>query len=307
MAGGEVAIDGAACRKSPEMKVAIVGARGLVGSELMRQLSTTCDVLALGHEELDVRNRDRVEQVLTRARPALIFNCAVVGVDACQINPKLADQVNLGGARNLAEAASAINADLVHFSSNYIFDGTRETGSYSIDDAPCPVNLYGLTKLAGERAVVAANARSFIVRTSWVFGRGKENFLSALPYRLRCNEPVRAITDVFASPTFVVDLVTRVREIIATQRYGTYHVVNSGVCTFADFGFEVARVLAMQQSAAAGLVEKIKVQDAQLAALRPRYTPMFCKLSAELGFAPMRDWRSALGEYIRSLFGSTLG
>src|SRR6266508_1754386 len=283
------------------MKIAIVGARGLVGTEFARQLSRHHDVLAFGHDELDVANREGVKRVIVREHPALIVNCAVVGVDASEADPLLAHRVNVVGAENLARAASDVGAEMVHVSSNYFFDGTIETGSfYTIVDRPNPLSVYGKTKLAGERAVTATHERSYIVRTSWVFGQGKANFLSTLPNLLRAGKTVRAIGDIYASATYVRDLVKRVLEIVATGRPVTYHVVNGGICSFAEFAFEVARRLGISKSDAPELIETTELRDFNFAAPRPAYTPMYCKVSDELRLEPMRDWRAAIADYIRA-------
>src|ERR1041384_1270738 len=195
------------------MKVVITGAGGLVGAQFARQLSADNDVVSLGHDELDVTNRGAVNRAILRIHPALIINCAVVGVDTSESDPSSAYSVNVVGADNLAVAAAENGADLIYFSSNYVFDGAIEAGSYySIVDRQSPLNVYGHTKLAGERAVAAAHERSFIVRTSWVFGPGKDSFLSTLPAALRDGTKIRAIGDLYASATYVRDLAKRVLE-----------------------------------------------------------------------------------------------
>jgi len=283
------------------MKIAILGARGLVGDEFARQVSLHHDVIAVGRDELDITNSEAFNSLIGNERPALIVNCAVVGVDACEANPLRAHNVNVVGAENLARAAADLEAELVHFSTNYVFDGALSSGFYRIADPPRPLNVYGHTKIAGERAVFAANARSFVVRTSWVFGSGKNSFLSALPGLLRAGKKVRAISDVYASATYVDDLVKRVMEIVDMGRHATYHVVNSGVCSFAEFGFEVAHALGISQSDAVELIETTELRDFEFAAPRPRYTPMACKVSEELNLAPLRDWRAAVVDYVRDI------
>ena len=284
------------------MKIAIVGAGGLVGSEFARQLSTRHDVLSLRHSDLDITNREAVNQEVLNERPALIINCAVLGVDASEHNPSLAWSVNVAGAENLAQAADAVDAELLQFSSNYVFDGERSRdSSYTIEDAPTPINEYGQTKLAAERAVSAAAERCFIVRTSWVFGDGKNSFFSSVPRSLRLALRIRAITDVWASSTYVRDLVPRVMDIVSIRRYATFHVVNSGLCSYHEFALEAARILKISESELTSLIEPLKLSDLQLDAKRPRYTPLCCKVSEEIGLAPLRDWRAALAEYLREV------
>ncbi|HKP46378.1 MAG TPA: dTDP-4-dehydrorhamnose reductase [Pyrinomonadaceae bacterium] len=283
------------------MKVAIVGAGGLVGSEFTRQLSTQHDVLSFSHDDLDITDRIAVERTMRNERPALIINCAVLGVDSCEMNPPLALSVNVNGAENLARAAATIDAEIVHLSSNYVFDGRRSNGAaYTPDDAPDPINVYGKTKLAGERAVKDTSPRSFIIRTSWVFGLNKENFFSAAPRRLRAKQQISAIIDVFANCTYAPDLVARIMEIVSRGSHGTYHVVNSGLCSYYGFALEAARILRMSERDLNELIVPVGVQDLRLRAERPKYSPLSCSTSAKMSLAPLRDWRAALAEYIES-------
>ena len=282
------------------MKVAIVGAGGLVGKEFTRQFSKDHQVLPLTHNDLDITDAQAVRRVIFAEHPDLIINCAVLGVDACELEPSLAWSVNVSGAEYLAKAADAIDAEFVQVSSNYVFDGQRQRGScYTIEDIPNPISVYGQTKLAGERAVSAVSHRCFIFRTSWVFGVGKENFFSSAHRSLKSKKTIRAITDVWANSTYVRDLVMRVVEILSTRHYSTYQVVNSGLCSYYDFAVEAAHILDMSDSEFTQLIEPVKSCEVQRNAKRPPHTPMHCTVSEEIGLAPLRDWRAALAEYIR--------
>jgi len=169
---------------------------------------------------------------------------------------------------------------------------------YTIEDAPRPVNNYGRTKVAGEAAVRAACARSFIVRTSWVYGSGKNSFLCTVANDLKAGRTVRAIDDIWSSTTFVDDLIERMMAIRAIGRYGTYHVVNEGVCTYYEFALEAGRLLGLAHDRIDSLIEITHECDMKRVAARPRYTPLRCVLSEQLGLSPMRDWRAALAEYL---------
>ena len=283
------------------MKTAVTGAGGLVGRHLAARLSAAHEVLALARRDLDITDREAVFRTFATERPDLVVNCAVLGVDECERDERAAQTLNVEGPRNLAEAAADVGAGILHFSTNYVFDG-REEGRepYTQEDEPRPVNVYGRTKLEGERAVRDAAPRSFVVRTSWVYGRGKESFLSSAHARLAAGLPVRAIVNTWANTTYVEDLVGRVEEIIAHRVYGTYHVVNEGVCSYHDFAREAARLAGLSEGDAARLVETAREEDARREAERPRYTPMRCLLSEGLGLAPLRHWREALAAYVAS-------
>jgi dTDP-4-dehydrorhamnose reductase len=279
----------------------IVGAGGLVGRELTRQLSKKHQVSALKHEDLDITDHQAINQRVHEERPSLIIDCAVLGLVACELNQSRAWDVNVDSTENLARAASGIDADFLYISTNYVFDGKRKDASlYTLEDIPAPINTYGETKLAGERAAMSASRRTFIVRTSWVFGAGKKNFFSTVHHSLRAARRTQAIADVWASATCVRDLAARVDEILMRRHYSIYHVVNSGICSYYDFALEAARVLNVSDAAITHLIEPVKASEKQHSVQRPRFTPMRCLVSERIGLSPMRDWRLSLADYIRS-------
>lgn len=272
------------------MRVLITGAGGLVASALVPHFR---DVFALKHAALDITDRDAVRSVVERVRPDVIINCAVIGVDECERDAKLAESVNVEGPASLASAAAELGAAIVHFSSNYVFDGhPAERKPYTVADTPDPINVYGRTKLEGERAVAERAAAAFIIRTSWVFGPGKNSFLSTVARRLRDGESVRAISDTWASTTYVEDLAARVREILERGEPGTYHVVNDGVCSYETFARETAAILAIPEPVIDHLVEVVTEAEMDRAAKRPPWTPMLCE-------PRMRPWQDALRDYVR--------
>ena len=287
------------------MKIAITGAGGFVGKELTRFFSARHQVLALTRHSLDITDGHAVRRIITDARPDLIINCAVSGVNNCEANPSMAHAVNVAGPQSLAEAAVEIDAEILHFSTNYVFDGKREAGSfYTNRDAALPINEYGETKLAGELAVRMSAPKSYIIRTSWVFGAGKEdNFFGFATRALTERKRLRAVTDVRASVTYVVDLIARIDEILALHHYETYHVVNDGDCSYYEFALEVARDLRMSSAEIDSLIEAVTESELQRNASRPHYTPMRCLVSEELGLPALRCWRTALSQYLDGLRG----
>ena len=279
------------------MKVIITGSGGLVGGCLARRLRREHEVVAPRRVELDVTGADGVRRFVEGASPQLVINCAVLGVDECERDPAAARAVNAEAPRILAAAAAGAGAEFLHFSTNYVFDGEgREP--YDEQAEPRPLNVYGRTKEEGERASFEANPRSSVVRTSWVFGEGKESFLSTAHRELAAGRRVRAISDTWASVTYVEDLAARVEELIAAGRHGLYHVVNEGVCTYEDFAREAARLAGLNEEEAARLIETVTESEVKRPARRPRYTPLRSTATAELGLAPLRHWRDALAAYV---------
>ena len=279
------------------MKIAITGAGGLVGSSLQKLLSKDHQVLALRHADLDITNNEAVQQFAAAQSPDVIINCAVLNVDECETDREKALALNVTGPQYLSEAARNCGAAIVHYSTNYVFDGKTEK-LYTINDATEPVNNYGQTKLDGEVAVMEACARSFVIRTSWVYGVGKENFLSIVHKNLKAGKRGKVINDCWASATYVEDLSARTLEIIESHQYGIYQVVNEGVASYVEFTYEAGRLVGLNENQISELVELISDADIKRPAIRPRYTPMSCVLSEEIGLEPLRNWKDALAEYI---------
>jgi len=259
------------------------------------------DVLALKHGDLDISDQSAVQRCVADAKPELIFNCAVIQVDESEQDSAKAQAVNAKGPRYLAEAANRVGAEIVHFSTQYAFQGEPVgRAPYTITDEPAPINLYGKTKLIGEEAVHKACAQSYIIRTSWVYGSGKNSFLCSVHNDLKEGKKVRAIDDIWSSTTYVEDLIDRVMMIRRTGFYGTYHVVNTGICTYYEFALETGRLIGLARRELDSLIEITHERDMKRIAPRPRYTPLRCLLSEELGLPSMRDWHDALGAYVRS-------
>jgi dTDP-4-dehydrorhamnose reductase len=283
------------------MKILITGGAGLIGSNFTRSLAREHEVLALKHADLDITDAAAVRNCVGDAKPALIVNCAVIQVDEAEKDPAKAQAVNADGPRYLAEAARKAGAKIIHFSTQYAFAGEPiGRPPYTIEDEPRPVNHYGRTKVAGEIAVRAACPRSYIVRTSWVYGSGKDSFLCVVHDDLRTGKKVHAIDDIWSSTTYVNDLIDRVMAIQATGKYDTYHVVNDGVCSYYEYALEAGRLLGLTTAQIEPLIEITHERDMKRIAARPRYTPMRCLRSEALGLPPMRHWHDALAAYLRA-------
>ncbi len=252
------------------MRILITGAAGQVGRELAELCERAGDeVIACGRSELDVSDRDAVLQAITTTRPAAVVHAASwTAVDACEADPARAHAVNALGVRNVAEAARRVDAHLVHLSTDYVFDGTKET-PYDEWDRPNPLSVYGRSKWAGEQELAqVGGGDATIVRTSWVCGRHGSNMVRTLLRLADEGTDPAFVDDQRGHPTIVADLVPMLRRLAAERRPGLFHVTNQGVTTW--FGF--ARAVFAAAGHDPGRVRAIST--AELDPPRPAPRPM---------------------------------
>jgi dTDP-4-dehydrorhamnose reductase len=268
----------------------------MVGHSLVEHCHTRGDeVLAQDRRELDIANEREVAEIFARQRPETVINCAAwTDVDGCELDPQRAFQINARGTEILATQSRLVGASLVTISTDYVFDGRKE-GFYTQRDDPHPASVYGASKLEGERRAQLASARTTIVRSGWIFGPGGRNFLATVPERLRRGEHLKAISDMFGTPTYAVDLAMRLRELAEMDLPGTYHVVNAGEGTSFE-GF--ARAASAMSGAVPGEIEAVSMDSLDRPAPRPRNSRLHCLLSERVGLEPLRDWHAALKEFV---------
>ncbi len=281
------------------MKILITGAGGLVGRALTEHCQKLGDeVFEYDHKSLDIADSGAVEAILAR-RPDAVINCAAwTNVDGCEGDPLKTWRVNSLGPVNLAHASRIMDAVFVTISTDYVFDGSKSQGFYTQRDNPNPINVYGQFKLDGERRVQAEHARSIIVRSGYIFGVGGKNFLSTVVPQVRAGQPVKAIGDVFGTPTYGRDLAARLRELAMRDLPGVYHVVNSGDgASFETFARE-ALAIANQSFDS---VEVVSMDSFPRPAPRPRNTRLQCLLSPAIGLAALRPWQEALVDFVAEL------
>jgi dTDP-4-dehydrorhamnose reductase len=279
------------------LRAVVVGAGGQLGRELARQLGDE-RAWSGGRTELDVTNQNAVVTVLERVRPDVVFNAAAYNrVDKAEVEPARALEVNALAARGLALAARETGARIVHFSTDYVFDGESDR-PYREDDAPHPVSVYGISKLTGELMVELADPAHLIVRTSGVIGAGGSrqkggSFVERILARAREGQPLRVVCDQTFAPTVATDLAAAAIALARAGARGLVHVTNEGVCTWHELA-----VCALERAGIAADVEKITSADLALPAQRPGYSVLDTRRSRELGLAPLRPWREALADLV---------
>jgi dTDP-4-dehydrorhamnose reductase len=281
------------------MRVALIGSRGQLGHDILASWRQD-EIEPLASDRLDVTDRAQTLGVLRACRPELVVNTAAfTRVDDCESQAGAAFAVNTLGALHVAQAARELDADLLHISTDYVFAGDSDR-PYTESDAPSPVNVYGASKLAGEVLVRLACERRYIVRSSGLYGvagaSGKGgNFVEAMLRLAGEGREIAVVDDQELSPTYTADLAAKLRELVAAARSGTYHITNSGSCTWYQFA---KRVFAL-----AGVEPDLRSTTSRAygaPARRPAYSVLDNAAIRTLGLAPLRSWEEALEAYLRA-------
>ncbi|HVZ89143.1 MAG TPA: dTDP-4-dehydrorhamnose reductase [Polyangia bacterium] len=281
---------------SGERSAVILGAGGTLGTALRAWLSDAGwrVVTATRGEGGDIRDAAAIGALVTRAQPDVVFNAAAyTDVDRAETEPELAEAVNADGAEVVARAADAVGAKVVHYSTDFVFDGELER-LYDERDPTSPQGCYARSKVAGDTRVAAAAPRHFILRVGCLYGHGGRNFPSTIVRRLRAGETVRAVDDRWGSPTWVRE-VARVSEALArTDFYGLYHCTSQGETTWADFARLAAQILGVPAERAQGVASA----SLPLKAARPRRSILDNRALRARGLDTLSSWQDALRAFI---------
>jgi dTDP-4-dehydrorhamnose reductase len=281
------------------MRVVLTGAGGLVARALIPALEGAGhDVLPLRRADADITDFAGLHHALTNFKPEWVVNLAAyTKVDDAETHADHAYLVNALGARNVALAALEAGAAILHLSTDYVFDGIAAAPRREYDP-PAPRSVYGISKLAGERAVCEVSTRHLIVRTAWLYGHGGSHFVSAILKKARAGEPVAVVDDQRGSPTFTHDLAAQLVRLIAARQYGTYHVTNSGECTWWDFA---ALVLSRSKLPAPA---RTTTSALGRPAPRPAHSVLSNLLAERATGAVMPGWEDAATRYLAEMRSS---
>jgi dTDP-4-dehydrorhamnose reductase len=280
------------------MKFAVIGAAGQLGRDLCPRLGG--DVTPLDRTRADLTNAELLRATLTDLRPDVVVNCAAYNfVDKAEAEPEAVFAVNAWGVRNLARICRELGCALVHFSTDYVFglDAARAT-PYQVTDAPGPVSVYGLSKLAGEYAVRAECLRHFVIRTCglygvWGSGGKRGNFVETMLRVASQGKPLRVVHDQYCTPSYTADVAAAAAALIATGRYGLYHVTNGGATTW----YELAKA-ALELSGVKADLTPIPTSGYPTPARRPPYSVLALDALAAAGVPSPRPWRDAVAAYL---------
>jgi dTDP-4-dehydrorhamnose reductase len=289
-----------ACSMSNSPRVAVIGIDGRLGAALAREYPRDLEVTSYKRSQLDLSRLDQIRSVLSETEFDLLINCAALtNVDYCESNRKEAFLVNAEAPRLLAEICRDKAIKLIHFSTDYVFDG-KKTDTYVEEDRADPLSVYGESKLDGESRVLEVSSQHLVVRLSWVFGPDKPSFIDQIIQRARENDVVTAVADKFSAPTYTIDVASWLRLAIEKSANGVLHLANTGGCSWqewAQYAIDVCRSLGLPLKAErVGAVSLADMKN--FVAQRPVHTVLStAKFTALTGVQP-RHWREAVAEYI---------
>lgn len=287
------------------MKIVILGTGGRLGAALLREYGEKFDVTGFSRTELDLSDLDGLCEKLRAIDFDLVINAAgFTKVDLCETQPDRAFLINAEAPRVLTEISRKKNAKLIHFSTDYVFDGDKRE-PYTEEDEASPISVYGESKLAGEKNVLAGQNRNLVVRVSWVFGPDRPSFIDAMVQQARENDEVNAIADKFSTPTYTLDIAEMLPRFFGSDAPGgILHFANAGQCSWQEYA-----QWAVDCCDDAGLPLKVKTIGAQKlrhmvtwVARRPVYTVLSAaKYTTLTGVSP-RTWREAVSDYITRFY-----
>ena len=287
------------------MKIVILGAGGRLGAALLREYRDKFDVVGFNHAQLNLSDLGAVREKLRNTSFDILINAAgFTKVDLCETQPDRAFLVNAESPRVVAEICDEKNARLIHFSTDYVFDGAK-CEPYTEEDQASPISVYGESKLAGENNVLAAKSQNLVVRVSWVFGPDRPSFIDAMVQQAQENDKVDAVADKFSTPTYTLDIAAMLPRVFdGNVSGGILHFANAGQCSwreYAQWAVDCCHNVGLPLKAKT--IGERKLRDmANWIARRPVYSVLStAKYTNLTGISP-RTWREAVSDYITHFY-----
>jgi dTDP-4-dehydrorhamnose reductase len=265
--------------------------------------STGCELKAAGFIQCDITDKDKTEKSIVSAKPdAIIHAAAWTDVDGCEKEPGRTIEINEHGTKHVARAAAALNVPLMYLSTDFVFDGCKKT-PYTENDTPHPINVYGRSKLEGEKRV-AQSGRHIIVRTSWLFGTNGSNFVDAILGKAKTEKQLKVVSDQIGCPTYTKDLAKAIRHLLnaisrqptadSREIWGIYHVSNKGLVSWFDYAKEIVRTAQFEHVTLLPITSRESARPAE----RPAFSGLDNSKFEKTALFCMRPWKEAVKEYI---------
>ena len=276
------------------MKILVLGHKGMLGSDLMVRLAAAHDMTGIDIGDFDITKEDDCVRVIAEWLPDVVVNAAAyTNVDGCEADRERCFAVNAGGVKNIALACRGKGIRIVHFSTDYIFDGRKET-PYLETDPPAPLNVYGASKLEGERLLDAFSDHWLLIRTAWLYGRNGKNFVKAILEKASTVETLDVVDDQIGAPTYSWDLAAAVQILIEGGQEGIYHLTNRGRCSWYEFACKILLYAGKTDVT----VRPIRSDGLARPAVRPAWSVLSSRKFSEETGKTMRFWQIALQDYL---------
>ena len=285
------------------MKILLTGANGMLAKEVKEKFENGNEIICTDVDELDITNEEAVMDFVNKIKPEYIINCAAyTAVDKAEENYEIADKINGDGPTNLAKAAKAVDAKLVHISTDYVFGGDLEVSKdYKEDDQKAPVTVYGKTKLHGEEGIIANMDKYYIFRTAWLYGIGGNNFVKTMTKLGTTRDEINVVSDQHGSPTYAKDLAEIIYQAIEKKiPYGIYNATNEGYTTWYEFTKEILAEQGIECKVnpvtTEEYIEMMKITQAK----RPFNSQMSKDKLLNLGIE-IPEWKDGLKRYLEEV------
>ena len=293
------------------MRVLVTGVTGQLGYDVVNELSAREHkyVYAPTRREMDLSDEQSIISTMESYKPDVVIHCAAyTAVDKAEEDVQNAYTINADATRIISEECKKLDSKLIYVSTDYVFDGTKDLNEvYEVTDEPNPQNVYGKTKLLGERAALN-NPKTFVVRTSWVFGKNGKNFVKTMLSLSEKYPELTVVADQFGSPTYTVDLAKRLVDMAETDKYGLYQVNNSGYCNWAEFADYILKDTNTKvkhvttEEYYAPQYAKAEKEGRELhIAYRPKNSKLSKQALVDAGFELLPEWTNAVDRYKEEL------
>lgn len=279
------------------MKVLVTGYNGQLGFDVIRELnSRSVECRGVDRDDFDITNRDETVGYICNYKPDTVVHCAAyTAVDRAEDDEENCRRVNVDGTKNIAIACEKIGAKMLYVSTDYVYGGAGDA-PFEPSDMTDPKNVYGRTKLDGEKAVMKHLKKYFIVRTSWVFGINGSNFVKTMLRLGGERDELNVVCDQVGSPTYTPDLARLICDLIATERYGIYHGTNENYCSWAEFASEIMKLGGKNTR-----INPVRSEEYPVKAERPHNSRLSKKCLDDAGIKRLPTWQNALKRFIKEL------
>ena len=278
------------------MKILLLGHKGMLGSDLLLKLNMEHEVVGLDKEEIDIVSANECKEAIKEIEPDIVINAAAyTNVDGCETAKDECFAVNAEAVKNIAEACRDKNIRIIHFSTDYVFDGTAKQ-PYKEDHQCNPINTYGDSKMAGERYLQSLSDNYLLIRTAWLYGVNGKNFVQTILEKVKTTKKLTVVDDQIGSPTYTKDLAAAVDLLIEQNAKGIFHITNRGSCSWYQFAVKILQEAGIHDID----VTPIKSDQLQRPAKRPAYSVLSMQKFIQTTGKTMQPWQLGLQDYLEA-------